>query len=439
MVSPALPSVGNLVELWFSGYDEYYTGTVDSVSPPDTFSVVLDDGTAWPVDRINNIWRYAAPATAPAPAPAPASASAPVSAPEDKPAPEPAPPKPPLDDDDDDDRPPLAQPAPVPPTAAPVPVPTPLAPAPAPAQTALAKQQPLRRKSGRAFRKSTGGPPTTAQRPVEADPVSVAAPAQPERRRPVDDAEPRPTRPTRGRRVVADDDSSVPVTPVRPVRRGRPPLVGQKRAVDALDDAWEDTAAEKRRRRGDGDGLANGVPMQVAVATPAMAAERVTRSGARKEDDAVEKLSTKAVTAIAVEAALASAKAVLKPLNDQLVSLRGELENISATAKRAAEDLTFEGRRKKRGDKTIDGAVSAAALEALQLDLSELVGGGEARIRAYAHLSDKEFEGFHKTIDEQSKALKELDRLLLAAQELGKKAEKNSARDARASRKTRRG
>lgn len=177
--------------------------------------------------------------------------------------------------------------------------------------------------------------------------------------------------------------------------------------------------------------VANGV-------RPSPIVERVTRSGGRKEEESVEKLSTKAVTAIAVEAALASAKAVFKPLSDQLAALRTELENVSEAARRAADEIPLEASRKRRG-KSGSSPVSAAA-DALQLDLSELLGGGEARIRAYANLSDNEFENFHKLIEDQRKGLKEFDRILQAAKELGKKAEKNAARDARAGRgRSRRG
>lgn len=418
MSNPESPAVGDLVELWFSGYEEYYPGTVTALDPPNAFTVLLDDGTSWPVDRVNNIWRYAG-------TPAPKKSVQP---------PEPPQPEDDLMPDFDDDRAPLqttdpaqTQPVVTPPPAAPEP---PSQPAPA-AELASPTLQPSRRKSGRAFRKSTNAPPTAAPaRPVQADPVPAPVPV--ERRPPAEEIKPNVTRATRQRRVVQDDETSVPTTPVRAVRRGRPPLAGQKRpAADAAaGDTWDD-AAEKKRKAGDGNAMANGV-------TPPSTGERVTRSGVRKDEESIEKLSTKAVTAIAVEAALASAKAVFKPLSDQLLSLRTELENVSESAKRAAEEIAIGPTRKRRGK--AGGSPVSAVADSLQLDLSELLGGGEARIRAYANLSDKEFENFQTLIADQRKGLRELDRILVAARELGKKAEKNTARDQRASRnRSRRG
>lgn len=426
MAKQALPAVGDLVELWFSGYDEYYPGTVKALDPPDSFTVFLDDGTTWPVDRVNNIWRHTAPASTAAP---PAD-SAPVDAVDDAPAPAPSTTPPPHDptptDDIDDTRAPLQSSTP---TAAPPTTSSPPTPA----------SQPPRRKSGKAFRKSTGGPQTSPSRlantkpappvsgPSTSDPSPSAAHRSPAQTKPA----PLPARVTRQRRTQEQDILSES-PPVRSVRRGRPPASAQKRqAPDTPTSVRWDDATEKRRKGSDGTDVANGL-------APAPVVERVTRSGSRKDEVSVEKLSTKAVTAIAVEAALASAKAVFKPLSDQLITLRTDLESISETAKRAAEEIPVELGRKKRG-KGGSGPISASA-DALQLDLSELLGGGEARIRAYASLSDKEFESFHKLIEDQRKGLQQLDRILAAAKDLGKKAEKNAARDARAGRsRSRRG
>ncbi|CDF33105.1 unnamed protein product [Chondrus crispus] len=304
------------------------------------------------------------------------------------------------------------------------------APAEPTSQKTPSSPQPQRRKSGRAFRKSTGGPPSLPARPVNPDadpgPTPSAAPAPPS---PGAKSVP-PARVTR-QRASQDQETPSKASPVRAVRRGRPPASAQKRSAPHTPVVtWNESPDKRRKIVASGD-VANGV-------RPSPIVERVTRSGGRKEEESVEKLSTKAVTAIAVEAALASAKAVFKPLSDQLAALRTELENVSEAARRAADEIPLEASRKRRG-KSGSSPVSAAA-DALQLDLSELLGGGEARIRAYANLSDNEFENFHKLIEDQRKGLKEFDRILQAAKELGKKAEKNAARDARAGRgRSRRG
>lgn len=167
-----------------------------------------------------------------------------------------------------------------------------------------------------------------------------------------------------------------------------------------------------------------------------------------------EKVSTKAVTALAVNAALESAKAVLAPLNDRLSKLLAELNTVSKdlVLQKKALDLELQTRQQPpvvidnvsgavnvpgevEGKDTagaeaegavISSKVSLAALENFQLDVSEIIGGGEARIRAYSSLSQQEFEGLHRLIEQQGKSLREMDRLLYAAQAF---AEKSKAKD----------
>lgn len=52
-----LPAVNQRVDIWFDGYDKYYGGRVDSVSPPYRFHVILDDNSSWDVDSRKHIYR----------------------------------------------------------------------------------------------------------------------------------------------------------------------------------------------------------------------------------------------------------------------------------------------------------------------------------------------------------------------------------------------
>lgn len=459
MSVPDLPTQAQRVELWFSGHDEYYPGAVTSLSPPDTFEVLLDDGTSWPVHRQRNIWRITAQAPA-APAPVPA------------------------DDDDDDVAAPLAPPEAAPEAASEA---APEA-APEAEPEAATEPAPARRKAGRALRKSTAPatpatppaprrssraealaaddaagrthPTPASRRSRRADMLAADAAAAP---RPPVAVTPRTSR-TRQRKP----DETPTATPPRPARRTRA-VLGQKRAPpdDAPvpeDEPEKMLANAKRRRRAEVEALPARSTRAPTANGTATTPERLTRSAAAVrmgndldaarniaakpgDDDAVEKLSTKAVTAIAVDAALASARAVLKPLNDRLLGLSQELESISNSTKKAAAQLMEppQPRRRGRPSSNISNSISAAALESFHLDLTELVGGGEARIKAYSTLTDHEFEQLHKSIGQQANALQELDRLLYAAKALGAKAKKNSAtksplgKETRGAKKTRSG
>lgn len=57
MPNKALPAVNQRVDIWFEGYDQYYGGRVDSVSPPHNFHVILDDTSSWDVDSRRHIYR----------------------------------------------------------------------------------------------------------------------------------------------------------------------------------------------------------------------------------------------------------------------------------------------------------------------------------------------------------------------------------------------
>ena len=454
-----LPAVNARVDIWFDGYDEFYPGRVDRINAPHEFHVVLDDGTDWDIDLRKHIFKLAKPKGAAAnggdgeeaeanddgavrasEAGDPVeeepsanhgvrrSARAAAAASEKKEVgdrrvtrasqnavADPMAAKAITADEDDM----LAPPVP----------------------------QSRRRASGRALRKSA-----TPSKPREM-PLGAVGPQEggekdmvgkdkedetmkedeeeneKEDKEDKEDYEPEAEEkddyaPRRSLRVEAGgrvstrskrkEDGGIPTelppTPptATPPRGGRGRRGGRARKRSLGEE--EDVAAAKRRR------VEEYEEVEKAIKEVEKAGEKVVRA-----EDGVMGLSTKAVTAIAVDAALESAKAVLKPLNDRLALLVKELADIGRVAKKAAEH--FAERPKERVSLTSAG--TSAVLEAFQLDLAEIIGGGDERIKAYSRLSEKEIEGLHRMIKTQENALKELDRLLLAAQEFAKKMEEN--------------
>lgn len=201
----------------------------------------------------------------------------------------------------------------------------------------------------------------------------------------------------------------------------------------------------------------------------------VLRSGieGNGHSNTLENVSAKVITALAVDAALEAVKTVVEPLNERVENLLRELSSVSrdlvsqkkqleselsstisalntiaeasakADAKEQEEEQVPPGPRKavgrppaaarggasatdpKEKGKTsgIPQAVTISALQNFQLDISEVIGGGEARLRMHASLSHQEFESLHRLIEHQGKSLAELDRLLYAAQKFARKAD----------------
>lgn len=457
--NPDLPKVGQTVELWFSGYDEYYAGRVESLEPPDYFTVVLDDGSSWPVDRVNNIWKF--PDN-------PAQSTSDNNADTD-PNPE-SKDEPKLGDDadidaEDEDH-----------------------------AAALQHNDDTAATRG-ATTASTGnvdvdpGEPTIRGKTLEADPLvkspsdqvgnakpKMALSSTAQRRRGTGRALRKSTGPsskptssagTAGAREPSGDEGSSSQTRVAGKRRGRPlgrgrgsgengnegvegEVVGTRRSLRKRGGGVDDeggigvltTRVTRRTRQSSGDdgGLKRGVEeMEVEeefaveddlgakrrrgvmekVVEKSVIVANGTEGGADKlmiegnnREEGEERLSTQAVTAIAVDAALASAKAVLKPLSDKMKKLSEEMVGIHKEVKEAYEAMMKSSVKPKVVGKPLGAEVSQAALDALLLDLSETIGGGEARIHAYEQMSDVEFDLFRKALQENAKALNELDRLL---------------------------
>lgn len=419
-----LPAVNARVDIWFDGYDEYYPGRVDRIAGPDEFHVVLDDGTEWNIDTRKHVFKLSG---------VPATRHAPGEQPDHRPRPDP-------------DQHPQAQEQeqeqeheqeheqereqereqeaePTTPTEAPIPQQSgkPLsADVPSPPQR--------RRTSGRALRKSAIPRPDADYQPETPPPVrrstrveaaSSVRPGRPgrPRRRVAEDVAPstpphdRAQRAARRTRIRQDEHDVEPV-PKKPRKvpepngkaREKPPRVRKPPEVDD----------REKQRDAEGENDVREQRVQEREKENQRQKDIITRV---RDEYGLEGLSTKAVTAIAVDAALQSAKAVLSPLNERLESLVKEVVEIGKIAMRATE--AAESRKRAP---IPPSAVTAAALENFQLDVSEIIGGGEARIKAYSGMSDQEFEALHRVIDAQGKALKEIDRLLYAAQEFGKRA-----------------
>lgn len=157
----------------------------------------------------------------------------------------------------------------------------------------------------------------------------------------------------------------------------------------------------------------------------------------------VDKVSSEAITAVAVKAALEAAQTVLEPLNERLCNLISEIVTVTrdlANQKKALDIELSNIQHKpsqqpkeqvqqkvgKLEDKTevlraIPKSVTVSALQNFQLDISEVIGGGEARLRAHNSLSQQEFGMLHRLIADQGKALGQMNRLLHAAQAFASK------------------
>eukprot|EP00177_Eucheuma_denticulatum_P000058 GFKZ01000104.1.p1 GENE.GFKZ01000104.1~~GFKZ01000104.1.p1 ORF type:complete len:412 (-),score=74.03 GFKZ01000104.1:273-1421(-) len=377
---PPLPKQGQRVDLWFSGYDDYYPGSVTSVSPPDAFRVTLDDGSSWPVDRINNIWKLteATPASK-----KPSTAASPAASPSTRPTPS------------------------------------------------------RKRHTGKALRKSTAATPRVGLGARPASAPAIATPA------PVSRGGGGARRSTRSRGDSSNTNTATANHLGRAAARTRARAgVDEGEGAEADEEDEEEEAAVTRRG-------ANG---DVARGARGGGARRMKRRRVGEAEEAAAgggPLSTQAVTAIAVDAALASARAVLRPLGDKLSKVGEEMAAVNDGVREAYEELVkaSEGRAAVAGGARVggvmaEGAVSQAALDALLLDLSELIGGGEARIRAYEQMSDLEIEAFRKALKDNAKAMQQLDKVLgekrgaAGAAGAGAAAGRNGAK---AGRRTRRG
>lgn len=347
--------------------------------------------------------------------------------------------------------------------------------------------RPRRRTSGRALRKNTNGPRT---REPEVKPTPTEEPSTPTPTRPkraaaasVPTAGARVTRSRRSSEGSDPDAKAMTVSPPSAGRRTRlqqkavGPGVLRKRGVSEMLKSDQMGGMLKKRRVADEDDMRMLADRRVErpalrVVSPERRATPERRGPGRPprptvtfhddvkqangtarsarmsggDDHAVEKVSTKAVTALAVDAALESAKAVLDPINNRLNKLLRELDTVSkdlVLQKKAMDQemaapaqetggstegatvagtQTEEAKDEDKSGPVMSKSISVAALENFQLDVSEIIGGGEARIKAYSSLSQQEFEGLHRLIEQQGKALREMDRLLYAAQAFAEKS-----------------
>lgn len=164
----------------------------------------------------------------------------------------------------------------------------------------------------------------------------------------------------------------------------------------------------------------------------------------------VDKVSAEAITALAVKAALEAAQTVLEPLNERLCNLISEMVAVTRDLANQKKALDFElsnlptkpspkpkdqqrapqkvGKVDEKCEllRAIPKSVTVSALQNFQLDISEVIGGGEARLRAHNSLSQQEFGMLHRLIDDQGKALGQMNRLLQAAQTFASKQRNNS-------------
>lgn len=474
---PNLPSIDQTVELWFSGYDEYYAGRVESLQPPDYFTVVLDDGSSWPVDRVNNIWKYPNDST-------PLKGAAdPLTSSKDEPK---------LDADANTDDPTDNNPG--------------ASSQPSNDPTAIGSETRAAAVDSKHGIDVDPGDDATHGKEAEEDPntdkpsggaegpTMPKADSAPQKRRTAGRALRKSTGPgsrptssaaTVGAREPSGDEGSSSQTRGSGKRRGRPPgksgggdgeAVGARRSLRKKDSGGaeeeggegeavatrvtrrtrqttgkrgldemevdeeivveQDTGIKRRKDANDGAELKvmeRVLEKSVMVANgTGVAVDKLMGGGNELEGEGEERLSTQAVTAIAVDAALASAKAVLKPLSDKMRKLSEEMAGIQKEVKEVYENMLTRGSRQRGVGKPLGAEVSQAALDSLLLDLSETIGGGEARIRAYEQMSDMELESFRKALQENAKALSELDRLLGdTRKEKGKESAKGLTRRAR--------
>ncbi|PXF45815.1 hypothetical protein BWQ96_04427 [Gracilariopsis chorda] len=367
-----LPNVNQRVDIWFDGYDEYYPGRVTSIVAPYEFNVVLEDGTDWTIDSRKHVFKFPDE-----PAEQPQTVKKTVGRPKNASTTTKK-----MDDDSEkqvsaDDN---------------------------PEQNGGAQ---ARRRMGRALRKNAT-PTRTVEPDVDEEPDEPSDDANQDQDdyNPKDDEinDQRLPRLRRSARV-ADEERERRTTRSRakPIQEpvGLPPRTRKRSLSKRAPETTDEERSSKRRRRMEEE------------------ADRMDDDVAR-DDDGMAGLSTKAVTAIAVEAALESAKAVLKPLSEKMTFIVTQFAEINKLMKQTAEDAAKDAVQKVVG-KPDESKGTLAALANFKLNISEIIGGGEARIEAFSNLSEQEFEHLNRLVEHQGKALKELERLLYAAREFGKK------------------
>lgn len=365
-----LPSVNQRVDIWFDGYDEYYPGRVTSIVAPYEFNVVLEDGTDWTIDSRKHVYKFPDE-----PAEQPQTVKKTLGRPKSVPT---------KKGDDDSEKPVSADDN--------------------PEQNGASQ---TRRRMGRALRKNAT-PTRTAEPDVDEEPEEPSDDANQDqddynpKEDEVDDQQlPRLRRSAR----VADEERERRTTRSRakPIQQpiGLPPRTRKRSFPKRTPESTDEEKNSKRRRR-------------LEEEADRMDEELVP------ENDGLAGLSTKAVTAIAVEAALESAKAVLKPLSERMASIVTQFTEMNKLMKQTAEEAAKDAVQKVVG-KPDESKGTLAALANFKLNISEIIGGGEARIEAFSNLSEQEFEHLNRLVEHQGKALKELERLLYAAREFGKK------------------
>ncbi|CAN8071535.1 unnamed protein product [Agarophyton chilense] len=369
-----LPALNQRVFIWFDGYDEFYPGRVANLTPPFEFKVVLEDGTDWDIDSRKHVYKFSDDESEADPKPEEPSSKIdthPKIAEKEK--------------DEESEKQVSADDQPEPNGA----------------QT--------RRRAGRALRKNatpTRNVVPDVVAPEERDEHSQEESHNDDYIPKEDDNEQEDVPRLRRSARVADEDRE------RRTTRSRAKSIEEP--VGLLPRTRKRTSAKRLLKPNVEDGRATKRRKQVEEPMDRLDDEPI------REENGVSALSTKAVTAIAVQAALESAKAVLKPLSDKMSSIVTAFTEINNMMKRSAEAAAREA-VKKAVHKPEASKGTVAALANFQLDFAEVVGGGEARMKAHSKLSENEFNHISRMIQYQGKALQEVERLLYAAKEFSKK------------------
>lgn len=171
---------------------------------------------------------------------------------------------------------------------------------------------------------------------------------------------------------------------------------------------------------------------------------RVTEKLVHKEAD--KTLNPEAITALAVDAALESAKAILGPIDERLTHLLGELnvvsKNLMTLMKRVrdsslkAAELDPDPKSSETGPAIDSGTddqqggtlIPMGTLQNFQVDVAEVIGGGEARINAHSLQSEQQFQSLHQLIAQQGQALKQMSCLIVAAEAFADKSQKDNVK-----------
>lgn len=586
MVNTALPAVNQRVDIWFEGYDQYYGGRVDSVSPPHNFHVILDDSSSWDVDRRRHIYRLSGDLPNSNTDEIPSTdetlralnhvsqvgftkqrrSSTPASATKARPGTRSSSRQQARRDsdsaslreldnqleldlvqeikgevidvnhsttDDDKSKPDAfagtgalisSDPHKVDPNGIIVSVtggisvrdhsddqiPSENPDVSKPTET-VSKPASRRRTSGRALRKNTIGPrsrgvgdtPLPFRKSIRSANTAQALPSKYN-----DDSD--GTRQFRHRRATAKSVANAgQVTPSRARNAnhqgskggaGYAPdgrtSYGRKRApVDSIavnsEAESELRLLKKRRLHNDNTsrGLStarksvrtnrlvdNAIPASkknisptVIVRPAATMNETLARSGPAANSDpaktrvvtrsgvnpGVEKAGTKdagnsltpeAITAIAVEAALESARAILDPIDERLTKLLGELSTVSKGL--SGQTKVIQQTSLETSDAEVDPTSSETepatngstgdkqggtplipmgSLQSFQVDVAEVIGGGEARIKAHSLQALQQFQSLRQLIAQQGQALKQMSSLVVAAEAFAGKSQKEIA------------